>query len=177
MCMPVYDFSKSHNRSLPYEQPHSGVIAQGNSTSIWLVTGGGKNSCRCHMYWAEIHKTVSKLQTPVELCPIPHLQIETSSWLPRNLVVKIVHHFLLLLEILISFPATGYVTVSCPVKEMMEVLVALLKVDGQIHFSFVGVIDGRRLQFGWRQHRGRRFVAVKQRDVKNIVLLDHIRTV
>ena len=37
--------SKSHNRSVTYEQSHRGFRSRGNCTSTWVVTGGGKNLC------------------------------------------------------------------------------------------------------------------------------------
>jgi len=54
--------NKFPNWPVPYEQPYGAFGAQGNSTSTWLVTGGSKNTCRHHLYWAEIHRKGSNVK-------------------------------------------------------------------------------------------------------------------
>jgi hypothetical protein len=56
----------------------------------------------------------------------------------------------------------------------MELLVASLRVEELVNFAFVRVVDDRRLRSRWRLAGGRRCIAVKQRDMENIVLPDRI---
>jgi len=67
--------NKYHRWSVPYEQPHSGFGSRGTSTSTWLDSGSGKNPCRHHSYWAEIHKKVHNVKPLYNIqshssCPI-----------------------------------------------------------------------------------------------------------
>jgi hypothetical protein len=93
------------------------------------------------------------------------------------LSVKLVNQFLRIPEILCRFPASPYVTVTCPVYKIMELPVASLRVKNPVNFPFVQVVNDRRLRFRWRLAGGRRCIAVEQRDVKNVVFPDCIREV
>ena len=93
------------------------------------------------------------------------------------LSVKLVHQILRIVGILHRFPASPYVTVTRPWDELMERPVVSLRVEDPVNFPFVRVVDDRRLRFGWRLPGGRRCIAVKQRDVENVVFPDHIREV
>jgi hypothetical protein len=93
------------------------------------------------------------------------------------LSVKLINQFLRIPEILRRFPASPYVTVTRPLDETMELPVAPLRVDDPVDFPFVRFVDDRRLRFRWRLAGGRRCIAVKQRDVENVVLPDRIQKV
>jgi hypothetical protein len=88
--------------------------------------------------------------------------------------VKLINQFLRIPEILRMLPASPYVTVTCPLYEIMELPVALLRVNDPVDFPFVRVVDDCRLRFRWRLSGGRRCIAVEQRDVEHVVLPDCI---
>jgi hypothetical protein len=93
------------------------------------------------------------------------------------LSVKLVKQFLRIPEILRRFPASPYVTVTCPLYEVMERPVPSFRVEDSVDFPFVRVVDEHRLPFGWRLAGGRRCIAVEQRDVENVELPDRGRKV
>jgi len=93
------------------------------------------------------------------------------------LLGKLINQLLRIPEILRRFPASPYITVTRRLYEIMELPVASFRVDDPVNFPFVRVIDHRRLRFRWRLAGGRRCIAVEQRDVENVVLLDRIRKV
>ena len=90
------------------------------------------------------------------------------------LSVKLINRFLHIPEILRSFPASPYVTVTRPLYEMMELLVASLRVNDAVNFPFFRVVDNCRLRFRSPLAGSRRCIAVKSRDVENVVLPDRI---
>jgi hypothetical protein len=61
--------------------------------------------------------------------------------------VKFVEQFLRIPEMLRRLPASPYVTVTRPLYEIMELPVASFRVEDPVNFSFVRVVDHRRLQF------------------------------
>jgi hypothetical protein len=88
--------------------------------------------------------------------------------------VELINQFLRIAEILCRFPASPYVTVTHPLYEIIELPVALLRVEDSVDFPFVRVVDDRWLRFRWPLASDRRCIAVEQRDVENVVLPDHI---
>jgi len=90
------------------------------------------------------------------------------------LSVKLINQFQRIPKILRRFPASPYITVTCPLYEIIELPVAPLRVEDPVDVPFVRVIDYRRLPFRWRLASGRRCIVVKQRDVEDVVLLDRI---
>ena len=93
------------------------------------------------------------------------------------LLVELINQLLRIPEILRRLPASLYVTVTRPLYEIMELPVVSLRVEDSVNFPFVRVVDDHRLRFRWQLAGGRRCIAVEQRDVKNVVLLDRIRKV
>jgi hypothetical protein len=93
------------------------------------------------------------------------------------LSVKLINQFLRIPEILRRFPASPYVTVTRQLYEIMEIPVAPLVVEDPVDLPFVRVVVEHRLRFRWRLGGGMRCIAVEQRDVENVVLLDRIRKV
>jgi hypothetical protein len=93
------------------------------------------------------------------------------------LSVKLVDQFLCIPEILRRFPASPYVTVTRPFYEIMELLVALLRVKDPVIIPFVSVVDDCRLWFRWRLAGCRRCIAVEQKELKNVFFPDRIREV
>jgi len=90
------------------------------------------------------------------------------------LSVKLINQFLRIPEILRRVPASPYVTVTSPLYEIMELPVASFMVEDLVNFPFIRVVDHRRLRFRCRLSGGRRCIAVDQREVENVVLLDRI---
>jgi len=84
------------------------------------------------------------------------------------LSVKLVDQFLHIPEILRMFPASLYITVTRLLYEIMELLVASLRVEDLVNFPFVRVVDDCWLRSRWRLAGGRRCIAVEQRDVKKL---------
>jgi hypothetical protein len=88
--------------------------------------------------------------------------------------VKLIYHFRHIPDILRTFPASPYVTITRALYKIMELPVASLRLEDSVNFPFVRVIHNHRLRFrGWLAG-GRRWIAVEQRDVQSVVLPDRI---
>jgi len=90
------------------------------------------------------------------------------------LSVELVNQFLPSPEILCQFQASPYIAVTRPLYYIMELPVGSLRPEHPVDVQFARVIDDCRLQCRWRLARARRCFAVEERDVENVVLLDHI---
>jgi len=93
------------------------------------------------------------------------------------LPVELINQFLRIPEILRSFPASPYITVTHPKYDILELTVAPLCVEDLVNFPFVRVFNHLRLRFRWRLAGGRGCIAVEQRDLENVGLPDRIRKV
>jgi hypothetical protein len=93
------------------------------------------------------------------------------------LSVEVINHFLYISGILRRFPASLYVTVTCPLYELTELPVVSLGAEDLVHFEFVRVVHNCPLWFRWRLAGGRQCIVVEQRDVEHSVVLHHIRKV
>jgi len=76
--------------------------------------------------------------------------------------VKLIDQLLGIGHILRWFPTSPYVTGTCPLCELMQLLVASLSIGDLVNFPFVSVIQYRQLWFSWRLAGGRRYKAVMQ---------------
>jgi len=90
------------------------------------------------------------------------------------LSVKPVDQFQHIPEILSSFPASPYVTVTRPLYEILELPVESFKAENPVEFPCFRVVDTCRLWFRWRLAGGSRCIAVEERDLGNVVLPDRI---
>jgi hypothetical protein len=75
--------------------------------------------------------------------------------------VKLVNQILRIPVMLRRFPASPYITITCPLYEMIELPVALLSVEGPVNFALVRVVNDHRGWFRWQLARGRRFIVVE----------------
>jgi hypothetical protein len=90
------------------------------------------------------------------------------------LSVELINQFLRIPEILHRFPACPYVTVTRPLYEIMELPVVSLRVEDSVDFPFIRVVNDCRLRFRCQVAGCRRCIAVEQRDVENVLLVDRI---
>jgi len=122
-----------------------------------------------------MHKKVSIVKSTSTSNPTP--PVHPSSRLPPVRWVELVNQSLRIPKILRRIPASPYLTVTRPVDDIMELPVTSLRVKDQVDFPFIRVIDAHRLRVRWWLARDMGCIAVKQRDVENIVLRDHIQKV
>jgi hypothetical protein len=59
----------------------------------------------------------------------------------------------------------------------MELPVESLRVTDPVDFPLIRVVDDLRLWFRWRVANGSRYIAVKKRDVEQVILPDLTRKV
>jgi len=88
--------------------------------------------------------------------------------------MRLIDQFLGAFEILHLFPPGPYVTVSRPLYKIMALPVASLRVNDPVDFSVVQLIENHQLRFRWWLAVGTRCIAVKQRDIEDVVLPDHM---
>jgi len=81
--------NKFNKWSVPYEQPHGGFGVWGNSTSTWLVSGGGKTCADTICSGPISLRKYTKLNPRKSSNPTPPVQ--SSSRLPRMLSVEIIN--------------------------------------------------------------------------------------
>jgi len=78
-CTQMYKSISPRTDQYCSGQPFGWPGVLGNSISTWLITGGGTNLCRCHLYQAEIQRrNEAKRRERRNILSDPILNISTS---------------------------------------------------------------------------------------------------
>jgi len=76
------------------------------------------------------------------------------------LSVKVIEQFLRCPKILRQLPASSYISVSCPLNEILELQDVSLRVEDPADFPFVKVVDDLWQRYRWRLAGSTRCIVV-----------------